>query len=135
MNREEFQRMVSDRFQNTDSGFGNMTQRELILLQIASSEYEKQVKNGSIPDVVGRFLNMRVSETKIKLRHKDQDKVVICQFINQATTDLIGGIWTDKYGKIHYVGLVRHENGVIMPDFPNMQEVYIADVAQVGLLR
>lgn len=54
MTREEFQKTVSDRFQNTDSGFGNMTQRERILLQIASNEYEKQVKNCSIPDVVGR---------------------------------------------------------------------------------
>ena len=51
MNREEFQKTVSERFQNTESGFGNMTQRERILLQIASNEYEKQVKNCSIPDV------------------------------------------------------------------------------------
>jgi len=54
MTREEFQQTVSERFQNTDSGFGNMTQRELILLQIASNVYENQVKKCSIPYVVGQ---------------------------------------------------------------------------------
>lgn len=52
MTREEFQKTVSERFQNTDSGFGNMTQRELILLQIASNVYDGVVKNCSIPIVV-----------------------------------------------------------------------------------
>ncbi len=52
MTREEFQNTVSERFQNTDSGFGNMTQRERILLQIAANEYEKQVKNYSIHNVI-----------------------------------------------------------------------------------
>ena len=51
MTREEFQKTVSERFENTDSGFGNMTQRERILLQIASNVYAGVVKNCSIPDV------------------------------------------------------------------------------------
>ncbi len=76
---------------------------------------------------------MKVSEEKLRFRPKYQDEVVISQLINQATTDLIGGIWTDKDGKIHYVGLVVHSSGVIMPDFP--QGVYISDVAQVGIKR
>lgn len=76
---------------------------------------------------------MKVSEEKLRFRPEYQDKFVISQVINQATTDLIGGIWTDKYGKIHYVGLVVHSSGVIMPDFP--QDTYIADVAQVGIKR
>ena len=54
MTREEFQQTISKRFSNTESGFGNMTQRERILLQIASNEYEKQVKN---PDVVKSLPN------------------------------------------------------------------------------
>ena len=54
MTREEFQKQVSDRFQNTDSGFGNMTQRELILLQIASNLYESEVKKNRLGDIVGR---------------------------------------------------------------------------------
>lgn len=57
MTREEFQKAVSERFQKTDSGFGNMTQRELILLQIASNVYDGVVKNCSIPDVVKSLPN------------------------------------------------------------------------------
>lgn len=77
---------------------------------------------------------MEVSEARLQLRHKNQDKVVISQVINQADADLIGGIWTDRDGKIHYVGL-KLVNGVVIPDFPQMKDVYIADVAQVGLKR
>lgn len=54
MNREEFQKELSRRFQNTESGFGNMTQRELILLQIASNMYENEVKKFRLGAVVGR---------------------------------------------------------------------------------
>jgi hypothetical protein len=78
---------------------------------------------------------MKVSEAKLKIRHKDQNKVVISQVINQSEVDLIGGIWTDQEGKIHYVGLIKTKHNDIMPDFPKMKDVYIADVAQVGLKR
>lgn len=54
MNREEFQKELSSRFQSTESGFGSMTQRELILLQIASNLYESEVKKFRLGDVVGR---------------------------------------------------------------------------------
>lgn len=64
-----------------------------------------------------------------------QDKVVVSQIINQCEFDLVGGIWTDQEGKIHYVGLTVTEDGLIVPDFPQMKDVYIADVAQVGLKR
>lgn len=37
MNKEEFKQEITTRFKNTDSGFGNMTQREFILLQIAGN--------------------------------------------------------------------------------------------------
>lgn len=50
MNREEFQQEITKRFKNTDSGFGNMTQRELILLQVASNIYHEQINN--LSDVV-----------------------------------------------------------------------------------
>lgn len=52
MNREEFQKELSIRFQNTESGFGNMTQRELILLQIASNIYESEVKKFRLGAVI-----------------------------------------------------------------------------------
>lgn len=45
INREQFQKAVTNRFSNTDSGFGNMTQRELILLQIASNIYHEQIND------------------------------------------------------------------------------------------
>ena len=64
-----------------------------------------------------------------------QNKIVVSQLINQAEVDLVGGIWTDKDGKIHYVGLTVTEAGHIVPDFPQMKDIYIADVAQVGLKR
>jgi len=64
-----------------------------------------------------------------------QERVVISQLINHAEVDVVGGIWTDQEGKIHYVGITVTECGVVMPDFPNMKDVYIADVAQVGLKR
>ena len=78
---------------------------------------------------------MKVSKAILRLRHKNQDKVLISQVIDQAKVDLIGGIWTDKDGKIHYVGLIKTKHGDIMPDFPQMKDVYIADAAQVGLKR
>lgn len=56
MNREEFQKELSNRFQNTESGFGNMTQRELILLQIASNMYESEVKKFRLGAVMGSIL-------------------------------------------------------------------------------
>ena len=71
----------------------------------------------------------------IKVRNVGLSKVnevVISQAINQCEYELIGGIWTDKKGKIHYVGLALKGEG-IMPDFPDMKETYVADVAQVGL--
>ena len=64
-----------------------------------------------------------------------QGKVVVSQIINQAEVDLVGGIWTDQNGKIHFVGLTVSESGDIVIDFPDMKSVYIADVAQVGLKR
>lgn len=66
MTREEFQKQVSDRFQNAESGFGKMTQRELILLQMASNLYESQVKNCSIPAVVGRSEQFKCAMQLIK---------------------------------------------------------------------
>ena len=72
----------------------------------------------------------------IKVRNVGLSKVnevAISQAINQCEYELIGGIWTDKDGKINYVGLTVTEQGAIMPDFPQTKEVYIADVAQVGL--
>lgn len=54
MNREEFQKELSSRFQSTESGFGSMTQRELILLQIASNLYESEVKKFRLGDGVGQ---------------------------------------------------------------------------------
>lgn len=66
MNREDFQKTVSERFQNTDSGFGNMTQRELILLQIASNVYDEVVKNCSTPDVVNQSEQLLLNQTSNK---------------------------------------------------------------------
>ena len=74
------------------------------------------------------ILSGRVYKTKAS----NNKKVVISHFINQAKFELIGAIWTDAKGKIHYVGLVE-KNGRMLPDFPSGENVYIADVAQVGI--
>ena len=78
---------------------------------------------------------MKISESKFQVRDMNQDKVVISQCINQATTTLVGGIWTDEKGKINFVGLIHTKNGDLVPNFPSMENTYISDVAQVGLKR
>lgn len=86
MTREEFQKTVSDRFQNTDSGFGNMTQRERILLQVASNVYDEVVKNCSIPDVarqtelIKAFLKWRLNKPHSDYQTQDYD---IEQFLKE----------------------------------------------------
>ncbi len=62
-------------------------------------------------------------------------KVKISQLIDQSKFELVGGVWTDEDGKIHFVGLKTLDNGFIVPDFPDMGTVYIKDVAQVGVER
>jgi hypothetical protein len=77
----------------------------------------------------------KMNKFELNKEKYQQDKVVVSRLINQAEVDLVGGIWTDKDGKIHYVGLTVTDKGLIVPDFPQMKDVYIADVAQVGLRR
>ena len=69
-----------------------------------------------------------------KIKSSNNKRVVVLQLINQAKFELIGAIWTDAKGKIHYVGLVE-KHGQMLPDFPSGENVYIADVAQVGIER
>ena len=57
--------------------------------------------------------------------------VSIAKLIDQSKFELVGGIWTDKDGKIHHVGLINVE-GYICVDFPK-QGVF--DAVQVGVSR
>ena len=46
MNKKKFKTTVIDRFQNTDAGYGNLTEREKLLLSIAARVYgETQSRN------------------------------------------------------------------------------------------
>lgn len=71
----------------------------------------------------------------VKSSKRGKKKVVISRLINQATTELVGAVWTDIKGRIHFVGLKTTEEGDIVPNLPDMGSVYIADVAQVGITR
>lgn len=62
------------------------------------------------------------------------ENIIIDQFLNQAESELIGAVWTDKKGKIHVVGLIE-KNGQIMPDLPYEYAGDILDVAQIGMIR
>jgi hypothetical protein len=73
MNREEFQKELSSRFQNTESGFGNMTQRELILLQIASNLYESEVKKFRLGAVMVRSEQLPCSHCGRPLKEHSKD--------------------------------------------------------------
>ena len=75
MNREEFQQEITNRFKNTDSGFGNMTQRELILLQIASNIYHAQI-------------NLNLNNANNLLPHTNRLFLVTYKYINRTDAAL-----------------------------------------------
>ena len=71
----------------------------------------------------------RLERRKIKPR-KD---IVISQMLNQASHELIGGLWVDENNKYHLVGMLMTEDGIQVPDFPQMENVFIKQAYQVGL--
>jgi hypothetical protein len=63
-------------------------------------------------------------------KKENKPSVAIGHLINQATHELVGGVYTDKNGKIHFVDLV-FVNGGWYPDYPD--STTLLDVKQVGI--
>jgi hypothetical protein len=74
---------------------------------------------------------MKIENSKLRVRAKRANKILIATLINQAKYELIGGVFSDKQGKIHYVELVSLPSGERVIDYPNGIE--ILDAKQVGV--
>jgi hypothetical protein len=74
---------------------------------------------------------MGIQESKFKVRHQKFQKISISTIIDQLKFELIGGVYSDENGKIHFVELVHLPSGQIVVDYPD--GIKILDVKQVGV--
>ena len=91
MNREEFLLNVKETFQKTESGFGNLTNREAKIISIASNIFAEQIKNNGALGGVSESTSLNAPE-KIYLNigfNKDMLDIKDIDF-----EDLIGVTWS-----------------------------------------
>jgi hypothetical protein len=74
---------------------------------------------------------MKIQESKFKVRNQKSQKISISTLVDQSKYTLIGGVFSDENGKIHFVELVHLPTGQIVPDYP--VGIKILDVKQVGV--
>jgi hypothetical protein len=74
---------------------------------------------------------MKIQESKFKVRNQKSQKISILTVVDQSKFKLIGGVYSDENGKIHFVELVHLPSGQIVVDYP--EGIKILDVKQVGI--